>query len=64
MSKNNTRSTLVEASLQAENLVVKKDLIQTVIVNLLFIAVLIGLHYWNQSHGTPLDKFISQLIKL
>lgn len=68
MSKRNRQhqghQTLIEATPEAEKQAVRKDMIQTVIVNLLFIGLLIGLNVWNQANGTPLDKLVGKFINL
>lgn len=47
-----------------EQSAIKKDLIQTVVVNLIFLAVLVALFYWNQSSGNRLDQLITNWIRL
>lgn len=54
----------INATPEAETSAVRKDVIQTVLTNLLFIGLLIGLHYWNQANGQPLDKFVGKFINL
>lgn len=56
--------TAIDATPEAENAAVRKDVLQTVLTNLLFIGLLIGLHYWNMQSGQPLDKFVGKFINL
>ena len=44
----------------AESAVVRKDTLETIIVNVFFIAVLLGLYYWNQSSHV-LDNWIGRI---
>jgi hypothetical protein len=45
-----------------EKTVVKKDIVQTLVVNLVFLILLVGLYYWNKANGFPLDHYIANLI--
>lgn len=62
--KNNSESIMIDSGVEAEVRVVKRDLLQTVLVNVLFLAVLIGLYYWNKSVGDPLSEWIGGFINL
>ena len=59
MSKKNQ----IPAPMQTENRVLKHDLWQTVIVNLIFLGLLIGLYYWNKGAGEPLTEWVSKFIE-
>jgi len=47
-----------------ETTAVKKDMLQTIAVNLLFLVILVGLYYWNKSAGEPLEQLVSKFIKI
>ncbi len=47
-----------------ETAFVRSDLIQTVAVNLIFLALLIGLYYWNRAAGEPLNELVAKFIKI
>jgi hypothetical protein len=46
-----------------EMTVVRHDMIQTILVNALFIGILLALYYWNRGSHT-LDTWISHVVKL
>ena len=61
MSKNH--STLVSADTASETAVVKKDVIKTILFNLAFLGLLLGLFFWNRGNGS-LDSWFDNLIKI
>ena len=66
MSKKNNQTSdsyMPSEQMVEETNMVKKDLLQTIAVNILFIAILIGLYYWNLNNGQPLDHWVANLVK-
>lgn len=57
-------TSMIEASVESETAVVRRDVVQTVIVNLIFLALLIGLYYWNKAAGEPLNELVAKFIKI
>ena len=41
---------------------IRHDLVQTIIVNVIFIAVLIGLYFWDKSSGEPLSNLVGEFL--
>ena len=59
MPKEASQPVFSEAS---ENRQVKKDLTFTLVVNGVFIAILVGLYFWNQATGA-VDNFFAQVLR-
>ena len=64
MAKNKSGNPLqAQSNLAAQEVsLVRKDILQTVVVNLIFLGLLIGTYYWNKSAGHTLDNFVKNLL--
>ena len=50
--------------INTENKAVRHDLIQTIVVNLIFLGLLIGLYFWNVKSNGGLNQWIDKIVNL